>query len=174
MKKLCMENFGINKLVDVRTVTEKGDDLVLNATSAECEALAKRFDVPKILSLTVSGRLFWDDIVVFEGVIQSEQERICVVSLESFIEKTSEPFRLLFSDMPGKESSEMDVDEDIVLPVVHGKINLGEAIAEEFGVNLNPFPRKTTEPFEYIDNEPDEKEENTNPFSVLKNLTLKK
>lgn len=173
MKKSRTDHFGINRLIDVRTITEEGVSLNLTATEAERMALAERFDLDAVLSLTVSGRLFWDDVVVFEGVMRSEQKRVCVVSLTPFIEKTEEPIRFLFSEESMSDSSEINMDEDIVLPIIRGKINLGDAISEEFGVNLNPFPRKTQDPFEYRD-EADFGEEKDNPFSVLKHLTRKK
>lgn len=154
------------RLLDIRTITADGPRIQFTATQQERETIAKRFDIPEVLSLEVEGAFSYQDHITFDGVMTASAKRTCVSTLNLFTESTKTPVHLLFSES-GKEESDNPDDADI-LPIQKGKINLFEVFSEEYGLSLNPFPKSIDTYCDYR-----EESENTpknNPFSILKNL----
>ena len=109
---------------------------VLEASEKELKTLEKRFDVEKIHFLKAHLTVCPNDIVKVQGKIESLTRRECVVSLEKFDEKMNEEFEVLYADNPPADSDE------IIDTIDKGRIHLGEIIAEQYGLALNPFPKK--------------------------------
>jgi uncharacterized metal-binding protein YceD (DUF177 family) len=124
------------------SVGSEGRRLSLAATPEECAALAARFDIPEVRFLTaelalrpepegalrVTGRMR-------AGVVQS-----CVVTLEPVPQSVEEAVQLrLLPDgaTPGDEDPEAP-DE---LVAENGEVDLGEAVAEQLSLALDPYPR---------------------------------
>ena len=64
---------------------------------------------------------------------------------------------------------DIDITEEPIEFLPRPQIYFKDIVFEQFGLNLDAFPRKTDELFVYKEEEePTEKE---NPFSVLKHLT---
>lgn len=123
--------------------------LVLTAEPAECEALAVRFGVEKINSLTAKVKVQISDNkrrVRVHGSLLASVIQICVVTAQPFevtIETTFD--RSFEEEEAGRRSAhEIDLDLDSEDPpdvMINGEIDLGEMIAEEFGLVLDPHPR---------------------------------
>ncbi len=174
MEKSDITKTGINQLVDIRTIGTEGKNVSLTATKDDRNTLAERFGVPAIHNLSVNGRLFWEnDAIVFDGVIHTDLDQICVVSLEPFRREYTYPCRVLFSEGGDTDASSFDADADVVEVIERGKINLGSVIAEEFGVHLENFPKKEETYFDYREDDSDA-DSGDNPFAALKNLTFSK
>lgn len=95
----------------------------------------------------------------------------CVVSLDPVEAVLEVPFHRLFGP---SEASERDVqilpeDADPPDPLIGGAIELGEAVAEELGLALDPFPRKPGAEFRSAE----EGEPRGNPFASLAKLKEK-
>ena len=153
--------------IDIRAITDNGPSIHFIATEAERKAIAERFEVPRLDKLEVTGHFGRDDLedlIFFEGKMEVEAERECVITLNPFIEKTSIPIYLSFSENPGADDSDPETD---ILPIRKGKIDLFDVFAEEFGLTLNPFPKSVQDYLDYRDpgDKPDE-----NPFAILKKL----
>ena len=136
---------------------------ILEASEKELKALAKRFDVKKIHFLKAYLTVFPGDIVRIVGKIEALSCRQCVISLDYFDEKMQEEFEVLYADNPPEDSDE------IIDTIDKGRIHLGEVVSEQYGLALNPFPKKNgvKNPFKV------EKEEKQNPFSNLKKILKK-
>lgn len=154
------------RTIDIRTIDENGPSVSFIATPAERDNLAKRFGVTQIHNFEVQGTFGYDDLITFDGKMIVSCERECIVTLKPFTEETTADIHLLFSE---NQKDTDNPDEDI-LPVQKGKIDLFDVFAEEFGLNLNPFPKSVNTYLDYHDE--DITEEKENPFAVLK--TLKK
>ena len=150
------------RTIDIRTIDANGPKVDFIATEAERNELAKRFDIPHIHDFRVQGCFGYDDLITFDGEMTASLDRECVVTLKPFTEKMNTPINLLFSEDP-KDS---DNPEEDVLPIHKGKIDLFEVFSEEFGLNLNPFPKSVDTYLDYHD----APEEKANPFAVLKSL----
>ena len=111
-------------------------EYALEASGKELQALAKRFDVEKIHSLRANLMVYPDEIVRITGKLESLTRRECVISLSKFDEEMNEDFEVLYADNPPTESDE------IIDTIDKGRIHLGEIVAEQYGLALNPFPKK--------------------------------
>ncbi|MDR2902678.1 MAG: DUF177 domain-containing protein [Lactobacillales bacterium] len=174
MEKSVETQNGVNKLIDARQITPSGMRLNLIATPDERKELAAQFDVPAIDSLSAEVDLSGTDPYLVTGKIRADLKRKSVVSLEVFDQKMAADFRIVYSkegiDTQSEQDFDIDMDEEDVEIVKNGKINLKELIFEQFGLNLDPFPKKEEGYFEYIEEMSAEEKKAVNPFSSLKKL----
>jgi hypothetical protein len=63
-----------------------GLDLTVEATQAECSALAVRMDLPAVLAVSCAFHLIREgrDVVCARGVLHARVTQTCVVSLDDF------------------------------------------------------------------------------------------
>ena len=136
---------------------------VLEASNKELSALAKRFQVEKIHSLKANLTVYPSEIVRITGELKALTRRECVISLSKFDEKMTENFEVLDADNPPAESDE------IIDTIDKGRIHLGEIVAEQYGLALNPFPKKpgVQNPYQKV------AEEREHPFANLKTILKK-
>lgn len=170
MEKSKKQRGGIQQSVDVRQITPQGLSFDLTASAAERKELAERFELAEILSLTAQVRLTREALIVAAGTLRAQAVRQCVVSLESFAQPMEASFKVFFSEKPSPSAAESDMEEEPVEAVVRGKIDLGALIAEQFGLNLDPFPKKEPGYFEYWEDDPQKRKK---PFARLKELLKK-
>lgn len=112
-----------------------------------------------------------------QGTLDARVEQACVVTLDpvdSTIHATFER-RFLPADMidPDGDAEEVFVDpegEDPPEPLTH-ELDLGEIVAEELALNLDPYPRKPGISFEEKPEAPPEPK--ANPFAKLARLKPK-
>lgn len=140
-------------------------DYILQANPKELKALEKRFDVEKIHFLKVRLSIYPNDIVRITGTLEALTCRQCVISLEKFDEKMHEDFEVLYADNPPADTDE------IIDTIDKGRIHLGEIIAEQYGLALNPFPHAPNKKETYIYTE-DETVLNS-PFQNLSKIIKK-
>lgn len=167
-----------NKLFQVLPISQippKGLDFDLTATPDDCKILQERFDLPAVKSLHVVGRIDGRDIIKVSGHITAIITQTCVVSMENFDSQMDVDFQEFFSEKGTDFSTEQDFDidmddEETVDLIQNGRLDLGEIVAQQFGLNLDPFPKKSEEVFEYIEAEP---QETRKPFANLKDLLKK-
>ena len=121
--------------------------LRLAASTEECRLLARRFELIDLTGLAgeirvepvgatgsihVAGRL-WADVV-----------QQCVVTLEPVPAGVEADFDRLFSrDLPEEALGEVEIDPeaDSPEPLVGQVLDLGEVLAEELSLALDPYPR---------------------------------
>ncbi len=173
-QKLKESEKGISFLLETRQITQKTKQLSLEASQKERDALAEFYDLPLLSSLVADLKITRiGEVIEVKGVLRASFQQICVVSNEPFDQNMNADFTVLFTDRPRaltqSKAYDVDMEEEYVEPVQHGRINLKEVISEQFGLNLNPFPKKTEGYFEYYEEK--SSDEKKNPFSVLKELT---
>jgi uncharacterized metal-binding protein YceD (DUF177 family) len=153
----------------VDRVPRKGSHEVFAAEPAECLALAKRFDLPALHS--VKAHLIatpWrGGGIKVTGKVDADLEQVSVVSLEGFRSGISFEVERYF--LP--EKMIVDAVADDVDPIENGEIDLGEVIAEEMGLVLEPYPRKPGESFEaVIEDDGAVSEAQVSPFAKLQKI----
>lgn len=151
--------------VVVSSLDQKGLTYQLEATKPECDVLAERFDIPQIEHFNANIHLYRDDFVHVKGEINVAMKRQSVVSLKMFSQNMHENFDVLFSEEPPNNTKEI-VDE-----IMNGRIDLGEVLAEQFGLALDPFPHAPDETDTYVYGRTEEAIEN--PFKDLKKIMKK-
>lgn len=122
-------------------VPAAGREARIEATATECAALADRFGIPAVecLQATVHLLAAEDGSVVGFGTLEARVVQLCVVTLEPVPQMVSEAFRWRFLPLGAdpQDGPEDDADE---IPTA-GVADLGEALAEQLSLALDPYPR---------------------------------
>lgn len=154
-----------SRLLPLGLVGPEGRTERLVADPAERAALAQRFGIPSIESLVADLTLRPEPDGAFQvaGQMVAAVTQACVVSFEPVVQHIAEPvaFRLL---PPGREPSEGpdQIDEIAATDAAgQGAGDLGEAIAEQLSLALDPYPRAPDAVL------PAEVQEDAGPFQSL-------
>ena len=154
----------------------------LVAKPVEREALARRFNMIDLARLEAELTIHRDAAGIrVRGRVSGEGHQSCVVSSEPVPARVDEPVDLLFTDAaPVEPDEEVELSEGDcdVLPLEGDILDLGEAVAQSFGLALDPYPqadaatlaearRHLTSEEEAAAREAEEKAAR-NPFAVLK------
>jgi len=150
-------------------VGPEGRHQTLRATPAECEALAARFGIPAIHRFEVELDMKTEagGVVRARGRLSAEVVQSCVVTLEPVTQTIEEAVDLRF--LPeGREPAD-DPDGPDEIPSEREGMELGEALAEQLSLGLDPYPRApgATLPLE-TEAEEEAEPPPRNPFAVLK------
>ncbi|MGH7068039.1 MAG: YceD family protein [Acetobacteraceae bacterium] len=125
------------------TIPPGGYRIDVAANSVECRALARRFDLPSLATLSCTFALSREPgaVVRASGHLLARVTRICRLTLEQFPADVAEHFVVLFVQS-GHESAAFDPETPDEIPYANGVIDLGEATAEQLALALDPWPRK--------------------------------
>lgn len=109
-------------------------------------ALAKRFDLPSIESITANYRLKANEHeIIFTGDILSDLHQACAISGQPFPVRVTEKFNIVFvektSGVPSEEEVELAAEDCDVIEYQAAQIDLGEAVAQTLYLALDPYPR---------------------------------
>jgi uncharacterized metal-binding protein YceD (DUF177 family) len=155
----------------------------IEATAAERAALAERLGLLSLDRLTAESRLRREGggLVRVEGSFQASLTQACVVTLEPVASDLAGSFSLLYSEDPDAAASAGEVlveldQEDPPDPVPPGGIDLGEAVAEQLALALDPYPRVEGAEFQRSGGGDDRSgpESGNSPFAVLESLKGRK
>ena len=119
------------------------------ATPQELAALARRFGLLGLDLLNATLRIEpaeGREAIRLDGHLSAEVSQACVVTLEPVASRIEEDFILLYSlaPGPGPAATEVVVDPEAEEPpelLGPSGLDLGEAVAQQLAVALNPFPR---------------------------------
>jgi hypothetical protein len=145
----------------------------LEADEAVRAALAKHLGVRAIKSLTAEARLRpWLDGAEIGGRFEAVVEQESGISLEIFDQVVTGPLevRLVPAGSPNAPDPEVEIELDPEAPdppeILEGDvIDVAAYVVEHLAVEIDPFPRKPGETFEYTPPQDDD-----SPFAVLKRL----
>jgi uncharacterized protein len=148
----------------------------LRANDAECAALAERFGIPGIarlsgtLDVTRPGQ---GPAIRIVGEVTAEVTQTCVVSLEPFTQTVGERFvqRYTFEEVaePPEVFSDPDAEEPPE-PIAGDTLDIGEVLAEQLALALDPYPRAPGVAFGGARFGEAEDAPPASPFAVLKDL----
>jgi len=115
----------------------------LEASPAECAALAQRFGIEalKHFSARFTRKPYPGGGLLISGRLKAEPVQLCIVSLEPVTERLDKPFTLVVLPPDGTLSEDPDGPDEIQADAT-GHFDLGEALAEELSLSLNPYPRQ--------------------------------
>lgn len=131
-----------------------GQAFAVAASEAERSALAERFDLDGLDRLEAEGSVEAvpvagsSPLVEVRGRLRADARQRCVVTLEPVPATLDTEFRRIFTREPVDEAvgaaeieiDALDDDEPEPLPA-GGTLDLGELVAEELAVALDPYPR---------------------------------
>ncbi len=121
-------------------------DLV--ATAAECSHLKERFDLIDLPSLKASGKIEKSgEGLVFDGTLRADVVQTCVVTLKPVPSVVKAVFERRYrqrdaaDDDVGQGGAVQDGDDADIDFLERDFVDVGEVIAEEFCLALDPYPR---------------------------------
>jgi len=117
-------------------------EVVLDASPAERAALALRFGILGLhaLSARLALRPETGGTIRVRGTLSAEVEQACVVTLEPVRQRVEAALDLRIlgeGEMPADE----DPDSPDEIESQGGTVDLGEAVAEQLALALDPYPR---------------------------------
>lgn len=172
----------------VARISGDGETFQFEANGDERAALARRFDLIALPSLTAEGRIIPSDHgrrARVEGIVRAEVVQSCVVTLEPVPATVEDSFVRTYTSLSRDAEHETVVDLDSDDPpelMAEGVIDVGEAVAETLGLALDPYPRAPgaeLTPLQRDDQDTPEdvtklaENEGESPFRALKGLLKK-
>ncbi len=166
----------LSRPVRIDTLGEGVRTIMVEADAAECAALAVRFGLLSLDSLSAQAALRRDGDTLFaEGRIRAAVVQACVATGGPVPAAIDEPFILRFvpEGQDAGEEVELDAEDFDTIGYEGSAIDLGEAVAETLALGLDPFPRAADADAVLkaagVLSE-DEAAEATGPFAALKAL----
>jgi hypothetical protein len=139
----------------VSALPSGGQAFSVFADPDEREALRRRFGVVAIDRLEAHGEVVprgGRGEVRLAGRLNAVVRQTCVVTLEVFASEIEAPFEMFFSPHVGDEWADAertggevvveDAAADFLEPLTDGTIDVGEAVAQQLALELDPHPRK--------------------------------
>jgi uncharacterized metal-binding protein YceD (DUF177 family) len=114
----------------------------LAANESERAALARRFDLVALDRFTahVTLRRVAHGMVRMEASLSAGLTQSDVVTLDPVPNHVEEAFTLLFGDEPD-DAAALDPESELVEPLDDGHIDIGEAVAQQLSLAIDPYPR---------------------------------
>jgi uncharacterized metal-binding protein YceD (DUF177 family) len=169
----------LSRPVTVENLKIGATDQTIKATDEECSNLADRFGLKDLAHLEAHLHLIrkgqGESLRVFvTGDLSARVTQTCIITLETVDTEIEAKFTIKF-DIAGEDDdfeAEIDSDEDeIIEPILNGVIDLGELVAQNLALEINPFPR--AEGADSSEMVLESKDSTTNPFSALEKLKNK-
>ena len=142
-----MEQAEFSRPVSLDRIGAKPVEYDIAATPEECEALARRFGILSVERLSARVTLAHGaggETVQLAGRLQARVVQSCVVTLEAVSAEIDETFALIYG--PGAEGADVteidpDPDDAPVEPLPGDAIDIGESVAQQLSLALDPYPR---------------------------------
>ncbi|MDH3703421.1 MAG: DUF177 domain-containing protein [Alphaproteobacteria bacterium] len=169
-----------SRVLEVEKIVQDDVDLVIDATSEECQRIADRLDILGVerLSAKLQIQAVADGPAIrVDGRFAAQVVQRCVVSLERLATEIDEPLMVQFGP-PAEAETELEFnvdDADPPEPLVDDRIDFGELVVQHLAVALDPYPQKSgAQPPDWCDGvDTMENSRVDNPFSVLAALKKK-
>jgi uncharacterized metal-binding protein YceD (DUF177 family) len=127
------------------TISNNPQHRQIAAEAGERDALARRFGLLSLDKLTAVLDLQRQagDVIHVSGHLSAEAVQRCVVSLVPVPAQIEADFEVSYGGAAAQgDEGEFDpVGIDGPEPLVEGRIDLGEAVAQQFAIALDPYPR---------------------------------
>ncbi|MFY8151631.1 MAG: YceD family protein [Hyphomicrobiales bacterium] len=141
------------RLYDVSRLPAGGDLEALEASSEEREALARRFGLDALHALTAKLKIARATAAAIKvsGEARAEIAQTCVLTLERFGSALAFPVEEVFRTARGGGGRLQAVEafDDDGAPLIVGQsIDLGELVAQELGMTIDPYPKAPGAAFE--------------------------
>ena len=130
----------LHRPLAVERIAAAGTDIEIEATPAECAALAARLRLPALNTLVCQFHLRRaGSVIEGQGRLLADVVQTCVVSLEEFDARVAERFVVHWVPA-GQESDDMDPETPDEIGYQDDTIDLGEAAAQQLILALDPYP----------------------------------
>ena len=142
-----------SRIVDVEGLGEDELQRRIEADAREREALAKRFGLVSLdeLKSTVHVKRAAGRAIRVRGEFAADVVQTCVVTLEPVASHIAESFSVAFAPQAEAEpGAEIDLSplEDMIEPLAGSALDVGEVVAQQLALVLDPYPRAPGAAFE--------------------------
>jgi uncharacterized metal-binding protein YceD (DUF177 family) len=147
----------------------------ITANEAERAALARRFGLVALDRFAADVRIARNagGGIRLKAAIEAEVVQECVATLEPFASRIADDFTLVYQRRLAPPSELLDVEAEEFELLAGDEIDIGEAVAQQLSLALDPFPRAPDVGFpEALQAEP-VAEARSNPFAELAKLAKK-
>jgi uncharacterized metal-binding protein YceD (DUF177 family) len=159
----------LSRPIDITSIRSDGSNYHVETTEAERAALAARFEIPAIASLTADFVLRKKGPHIrATGVVFGRFTQECILTLEPFETDFREEVDVGFDENPAK-ALELRPEEEAPDQIVDGIVDLGALAGEFTALALDPYPRKPGAVFEFADKK-DVGDDKPAPFGALADL----
>jgi uncharacterized metal-binding protein YceD (DUF177 family) len=140
------ENAEFSRRLDLARLGDNEITQTIEATEAERAALAARFGLVSLDSLVATlhvRRVRGGAAIRLAGAFTADLAQACVVTLEPVRQHLDEEFEVLYSADPTLDESAIGAapELDWPEPLPEGALDLGEAVAQQLSLTLDPYPR---------------------------------
>ena len=127
-----------SRVVDLADLPKDGCVYDLSAGEDERAALAARFDLVSMSRLEARLRVVWrGNALRVDGDLRADVVQSCVVTLSPVESRLKERLELAFArERPGETFGLDDAE-----PLTGDALDVGELVAEELSLALDPYPR---------------------------------
>jgi uncharacterized metal-binding protein YceD (DUF177 family) len=145
--KMNEQNPEFSRIISIARIPPKGVEEALEAKPSERAALAKRFDLFDLTTLKAKLTLTpgSQDSVTVKGKLNASYVQNCVVTLEPLTTHLDLDIDVTFFPSEGSQNeadcAPDELDEEFE-SFSGGKIDLGELVAQQLGVNIDHYPRQ--------------------------------
>ena len=131
------------RIVDVPRAVGRQSTHAIAANEQERAALAGRFALLSLDRLEAEVRLegLERGFVRLTASLTAEVVQSCVVTLEPVPCRIADDFTVLYGAAEAARDILLDGEAEPVEPLEGGRIDIGEAVAQELSLALDPFPR---------------------------------
>jgi uncharacterized metal-binding protein YceD (DUF177 family) len=164
------DSIEFSRLVDLARLGPGGSNYEIAATAEERAALAHRFDLldlellaAKVTLTPVAGGFYR-----LSATLEAALTQACVVTLDPVPARFEEHFSLLYGALDAQKEVLLDGESETVEPLDGMIVDIGEAVAQQLSLALDPFPRAADAPAE-ADSAPPQPRLDS-PFVVLSGL----
>jgi len=115
----------------------------ISAEAREREALARRFELLSLDRLEAEIRLkrVGGGMIRLTGRLSADVAQACVVSLEPVASALEQDFTVLYGATELDKIVMVDLESDAAEPFDGDAIDIGEAVAQQLALALDPYPR---------------------------------
>jgi uncharacterized metal-binding protein YceD (DUF177 family) len=112
------------------------------ASPAERAALARRFGLLSLdrFEAHVTLHRVAGNMVRMEATLAADLVQTDVVTLDPVPSQVADAFALLFA-AEASDARALDPEAELVEPMVDGRIDIGEAVAQQLSLAIDPYPR---------------------------------
>ena len=170
--------------INLESVGDELREISLEADGDERAALSRRFGLISVDSLTAKLSLKWlklGSILSVSGQMAADVQQSCVVTLDPVTSTVTEDVKIVFARASVDTTDIIDPNE--VEPLDGETLDLGEMVAAEMSLALDPYPRGSHVDLEALklgsgaslvtEEEISSTEKSANPFQVLAELQSK-
>jgi uncharacterized metal-binding protein YceD (DUF177 family) len=171
------------EVIEVDEIPSKGLQMHLKADKDQRAALAQRFDILAVDSLSADCRLTMlagGPMVQMQGTILAVVQQSCVVTQTPLTQSLRVPISLEFAPASMVDENVELTLEDADPPdvILDGKIDVGDAVAQQLALALDPYPRQEGVDLDLVLDELPagrkallDRSEKENPFAALAGLS---